>query len=452
MTAQPPDRQYIRSPFHAPALMINRTVLKFPLAVALAVAALPSAMAQNKACVNQLNGRDCKEGFMNTITTAVPFLMISVDSRAGGMGDAGVAVSPDANSIHWNPSKLAFAEKAGEFSISYSPWLRKLVPDMSLAYVTGYKKLANDRSAIGGSLRYFNLGSITFTDINGSTIREFKPAEFALDVAFAQKFSDHFSGGIAIRYINSNLTGGISVQGATSKAGQSVAADVSFFYQKADMQLGEKDATFAFGLNVSNVGAKMSYTSSANKDFIPINLRLGPAFTVDLDDYNSLTANLDVNKLLVPTPPVYDPKGTKDPQTNETLVISGRSPNVGVADGIFGSFSDAPGVVIFNEDSTSYTILEGSKGREEWQEINFAGGLEYWYAKQFAFRAGYFHEHYNKGNRQYFTVGLGLRYSKFALDMSYLIASQQRSPLANTLRFTLGFIFDGKAGKKKKAE
>lgn len=415
----------------------------------LSVGLFSQASAQNKACVNQLNGRDCKEGFMNTITTAVPFLMISVDSRAGGMGDAGVAASPDANSIHWNPSKLAFAEKDGEFSISYSPWLRKLVPDMSLAYVAGYKKLSNGRSAIGSSLRYFNLGSITFTDINGSTIREFKPAEFAIDVAFAQKFSERFSGGLAIRYINSNLTGGISVQGANSKAGQSVAADVSFFYTNPELQLGDKTGTLSFGLNVSNIGAKMSYTSSANKDFIPINLRLGPAFTVDLDKYNSITVLLDANKLLVPTPPVYDPKGAIDPVTGERQVISGRSPNVGVAEGIFGSFTDAPGVVIWNADSTSYTILPGSKRREELQEINLAGGFEYWYDKQFAFRAGYFHEHFNKGNRQYFTVGLGLRYSKFALDMSYLIANQQRSPLANTLRFTLGFMFDGKSGKKK---
>ncbi|MBK6341072.1 MAG: type IX secretion system outer membrane channel protein PorV [Flavobacteriales bacterium] len=427
--------------------MTLRRLSHLPLLAPLLFMAVPG-MAQNNACVNQINGRDCKEGNMNTITTAVPFLMISVDSRAGGMGDAGVAVSPDANSIHWNPSKLAFAEKEGEFSISYSPWLRKLVPDMSLAYIAGYKKLSNDRSAIGGSLRYFNLGSITFTDINGSTIREFKPAEFAIDVAFAQKFSDNFSGGIAIRYINSNLTGGISVQGANSKAGQSVAADVSFFYQKPELQIGEKDATFAFGLNVSNVGAKMSYTSSANKDFIPINLRLGPAFTVNLDEYNSLTVNLDANKLLVPTPPIYDPK-QRDPATGEFLVASGRNPNVGVAEGIFGSFSDAPGFGEWNADSSAFTVYEGSKRREELQEINLAGGLEYWYDKQFAFRAGYFHEHFNKGNRQYFTVGLGLRYSKFALDMSYLIANQQRSPLANTLRFTLGFVFDGKGSKKK---
>lgn len=405
-------------------------------------------MAQvSTGCINQLTGQDCKEGVLNTITTAVPFLMISVDSRAGGMGDAGVATSPDANAIHWNPSKLAFAENDGEFSMSYSPWLRNLVPDMSLAYLAGYKRLGNKRSAIGGSLRYFNLGSITFTDINGSTIRDFKPAEFAVDLAFAQQFGDNFSGGVAIRYINSNLTGGISVQGANSKAGQSVAADVSFYYRKQEILLGgDKEGTFAFGMNVSNIGAKMSYTETANKDFIPINLRLGPSFKLDLDEYNSVTFNLDVNKLLVPTPPVY---GTKiDPVTNQREVISGRNPNVGVASGIFGSFTDAPGVVTQNADS-SYSVLAGSKFKEELREINLAGGFEYWYANQFAFRTGYFWEHYTKGNRKYFTLGAGVRYSKFSLDMSYLIANTQRSPLANTLRFTLGFKFDGKGAKKK---
>lgn len=400
-------------------------------------------------CINQLTGQDCKEGVLNTITTAVPFLLISVDSRAGGMGDAGVAVSPDANAIHWNPSKLAFAEDDAEFMMSYSPWLRNLVPDMSLAYLAGYKRLANKRSTIGMSLRYFNLGSITFTNMDGSTIRDFKPAEFAVDVAFAQQFGDNFSGGIAIRYVNSNLTGGISVQGAgQSKAGQSVAADVSFFYRKPDIQMGDKSGLFAFGMNVSNVGAKMAYTSSSNKDFIPINLRIGPSFTVDLDEYNTITFNMDANKLLVPTPPVYYPDNRIDPVTNERAVVSGRNPNVGVAQGIFGSFTDAPGVVLQNDDST-YSVLAGSRWREEIREINLAGGFEYWYAEQFAFRTGYFWEHYTKGNRKYFTLGAGVRYSKFALDMSYLIANTQRSPLANTLRFTLGFTFDGKGAKKK---
>lgn len=284
------------------------------------------------------SGQQCNDQ-LNTITTAVPFLLISPDSRAGGMGDAGVAISPDANAIHWNPAKLAFAENDGEFSMSYSPWLRNLVPDMSLAYLAGYKRLSNKRSAIGGSLRYFNLGSILFTDVNGSTIRDFKPAEFAVDMAFSQKFSDRFSGGIAIRYVNSNLTGGISVQGANSKAGQSVAADVSFFYMNDQAQLGDKDATFAFGVNVSNIGAKMSYTETAAQNFIPINLRLGPSLKLDLDQYNSIAFNLDVNKLLVPTPPVYllDENGalTIDPVTGNYQVASGRDPDVGVMNGIW---------------------------------------------------------------------------------------------------------------------
>ncbi|MBK9762888.1 MAG: type IX secretion system outer membrane channel protein PorV [Flavobacteriales bacterium] len=400
-------------------------------------------------CINQLTGQDCNQGVLNTITTAVPFLLISPDSRAGGMGDAGVALSADANSIHWNPSKLAFAENDGEFSMSYSPWLRNLVPDMSLAYLSGYKRLSNKRSAIGGSLRYFNLGNIVFTDINGSTIRDFKPAEFAVDLAFAQKFSDHFSGGIALRYVNSNLTGGLSVQGANSKAGQSVAADVSIFYTKDQIPVGEKDLTFSFGLNISNIGAKMSYTETAAKNFIPINLRLGPSFKLQLDEYNSIAFNLDINKLLVPTPPVYDPTGQIDPVTNRPLVISGRDPNVGIVSGIVGSFSDSPGVVTYDGDS-NVTVLKGSKFKEEMREINLAGGFEYWYANQFAFRTGYFWEHYTKGNRKYFTLGAGVRYSIFSLDLSYLIANTQRSPLANTLRFTLGFKFS--KDKKKKSE
>lgn len=405
----------------------------------------------NTDCANQLAGQGCGDR-LNTITTAVPFLMISPDSRAGGMGDAGVAASPDANSIHWNPSKLAFAENDGEFSMSYSPWLRNLVPDMSLAYVSGYKRLSNKRSAVGGSLRYFNLGSITFTDMNGSIIRDFRPTEFALDVAYAQQFSDYFSGGIAIRYINSNLTGGISVQGANSQAGQSVAADVSMYYKRPELELGSKTGSFAFGLNISNIGAKMRYTETAETDFIPINLRFGPAFTIDLDEYNSLTFLFDANKLLVPTPPVYllDSAGAVvlDPLTGRPAVASGRDPNVGVAAGMIGSFTDAPGGVYYDENG-QVVVEPGTRFREELREINLAAGIEYWYAKQFAFRAGYFYEHFTKGNRQYVTLGMGVRYNIFSLDMSYLIANTQRSPLANTLRFTLGFRFDGKPKKKE---
>jgi hypothetical protein len=420
--------------------------------VALLVWSLPAVVfAQPCDPQFQSAGQQCGDQ-LNTITTAVPFLLISPDSRAGGMGDAGVAVSPDANAIHWNPSKLAFAPNDGEFSMSYSPWLRNLVPDMSLAYLAGYKRLANKRSTIGGSLRYFNLGSILFTDIAGNTIRDFKPSEFAVDLAFAQQFGENFAGGVAIRYVNSNLTGGISVQGANSKAGQSVAADVSFYYFRPDIQMsGDKEGTFAFGLNISNVGAKMSYTETAAQDFIPINLRLGPSYKLDLDRYNSITFNMDVNKLLVPTPPVYlldeNNAVVMDPVTNRPAVASGRDPNVGVAAGMIGSFTDAPGNVSY-DDNGNIVVEDGSRFREEMREFNLAGGFEYWYAEQFAFRTGYFWEHYTKGNRKYFTLGAGVRYSMFSLDLSYLIANAQRSPLANTLRFTLGFRFEG--GKAKK--
>jgi hypothetical protein len=307
---------------------------------------------------------------------------------------------------------------------------------MSLAYLAYYKKMKNKRAAMGGSLRYFNLGSITFTDVNGQVIRDFKPAEFAVDLAFSQKFSDVFSGGIALRYINSNLTGGLNVSGANTKAGQSVAADVSFFYRKDRMTVGGKDAILAFGVNISNIGAKMSYSDAARRDFLPINMRLGPCLTVDIDKYNSISFNVDVNKLLVPTPPIYSVTGD--------TILFGEDPTRGVAAGILGSFSDAPGYLDENNQ-----LIAGSKLKEELREINYAGGLEYWYAKQFAFRTGYFYEHYTKGNRKYFTMGLGVRYSIFSLDFSYLIANTQRSPLANTLRFTLGFNFDGKPRKKE---
>ena len=408
-----------------------------PLACAMLLAAsTPALLAQvEQDCLNELTGQACDQ-VLNTITTAVPFLIIGPDSRSGGMGDAGVALPADANAIHWNPSKLVFAEDESQFRLSVSPWLRNLVPDMSLAYLAYYKKMKNKRAAMGGSLRYFNLGSITFTDVNGQVIRDFKPAEFAVDLAFSQKFSDVFSGGIALRYINSNLTGGLNVSGANTKAGQSVAADVSFFYRKDRMTVGGKDAILAFGVNISNVGAKMSYSDAARRDFLPINMRIGPCLTVDIDKYNSISFNVDVNKLLVPTPPIYSVTGD--------TILFGEDPTRGVAAGILGSFSDAPGYLDQNNE-----LIAGSKLKEELREINYAGGLEYWYAKQFAFRTGYFYEHYTKGNRKYFTMGLGVRYSIFSLDFSYLIANTQRSPLANTLRFTLGFNFDGKPRKKE---
>ncbi len=369
-------------------------------------------------------------GQINTITTAVPFVMISPDARAGGMGDQGVASAPDVNSIHWNPAKLAFAEKKMAVGVSYTPWLRALVNDMFIAYLSGYTKMKNDQ-AVGASLRYFSLGNITFTDNNGNTIRDFKPNEFALDLAYSRKLSDNFAGGIALRFIHSNLTGGTQVEGQDSKAGNTVAADVSVFYKKK-IEIGGKDADLMAGVNISNIGAKISYTESGVKNFIPTNLRLGPGLNLHLNEYNDLAFMLDINKLLVPTPPIY----TQDTANSaDNIILYGQDPNVSTAQGIFQSFSDAP---------------NGFK--EELQEFNLAFGMEYWYDKQFAFRAGYFYEDKRKGNRKYFTLGAGLRYNVFGIDLAYLIPTDQRNPLENTLHFTLTFDFAALDGSDDKAE
>lgn len=361
----------------------------------------------------QLQTTSLGGGDINAITTSVPFLMIAPDSRAGGMGDLGVATSPDANSIHWNPAKLAFAEKNVGFSLSYTPWLRALVNDINLGYLTAYKKL-NSRQAIGVSLLYFSLGGINFTDEYGSSLGIYNPNEFAIDVAYSQKLADNFSGGIALRYIHSDLTQGISSNGESTHAGNAVAADVSVYYRK-DLELSQKTAQLAFGTNISNVGSKISYTTSGNRDFIPTNLRVGSSLTLDMDKYNSLMASVDLNKLLVPTP-------NPDVKTSD----------LSVANAIFRSFSDAPGGM-----------------KEEFREIIYCAGLEYWYDKQFAVRTGFFHEAASKGNRQYATVGVGIRYNVFGLDFAYIIpTSQQKSPLENTLRFSLLFDFDTNAKTK----
>lgn len=379
---------------------------------------------------------------LNTITTAVPFLLIAPDSRAGALGDAGVALSPDANSIHWNPAKMAFGEDDYEIALSYSPWLRALVPDMNLAYLSGYKRL-NKNQTFGAALRYFTLGSITFTDEFGSVLRDYKPNEFSLDVGFAQKFGPRFSGGIAGRFVNSNLTGGTAVGGANSKPGRSVAVDVSAFYTNDELEIGDKDAVLNLGINISNIGAKMAYTETADRDFIPTNLKLGAAYSVLLDDFNTLTMIFDANKLLVPTPPIYLKEGGQfvtDAEGNY-IVALGKDPNVGVAGGIFNSFTDAPGIAVLDEDGIITGVESGSVFKEELREINLSGGFEYLYASQFAFRLGYFYEHFSKGNRQFISLGAGLRYSVFSIDMSYLISTTQNNPLANTLRFSLGFSF-----------
>ncbi len=413
-----------------------RKIITIILVIPAFVGGLRAQLSNTDAASNTLQ--------LNTITTAVPFLMIAPDSRSGGIGDAGVALSADANAVHWNPAKMAFAEEDFEISLAYSPWLRALVDDMNLAYLSGYKKL-NDKQAFGAALRFFSLGVITFTDEFGTPLRDFKPNEYSLDLAFSQKLSDNFSGGIAARYIHSNLTGGTSIGGANSRPGRSAAVDVSFFYTNDKVKIGKKDAIWNVGMNVSNIGAKMSYTETADRDFLPTNLKLGSALTFLLDEYNSITLTLDANKLLVPTPPIYlrdtDGQIVIDQGTGDPVVASGRNPDVGVASGIFGSFNDAPGDVTINEDG-SVDVASGSVLKEELREVNLGGGFEYWYDNQFAFRAGYFYEHPTKGNRQFITLGAGIKYSIFGIDLSYLISTTQQNPLANTLRFTLKLSFD----------
>ena len=356
-------------------------------------------------------------GGLNTITTAVPFLLIAPDSKAGAMGDVGVATTPDANSLHWNSAKYAFVDDDMGFAISYVPWLRALVPDINLSYLAGYKKL-NDNEAIAMELRYFSLGDITFTDILGTTIGQYKPSEFALGAAYSRKLSDNFSLAIAGRYIYSNLTGGQSAGGIPTVAGQSIAADVAGYYTQ-QIRISGKDLDLAIGGNISNIGNKISYTETSVRDFIPINLRLGTALGTDFDDYNKMSFAFDINKLLVPTPPQYDKDGE---------IVAGKDPDVSVVSGIFQSFGDAPGGF-----------------SEEMREINYSVGTEYWYADQFAIRAGYFFEHDTKGGRKFFTFGSGVKYNVFALDFSYLINASRaingNNPLANTMRFTLVFDF-----------
>ncbi len=356
---------------------------------------------------------------VNTITTAVPFLLIAPDARAGALGDAGVSSSPDINSMHWNPAKYAFMEQEMGFGVSYTPWLRTLVPDINLGYLTGYRKL-DELQTIAFSLKYFSLGEVNFTDQVGNSMGMVRPSEFAVDVAYARILGDHFSGAIAGRFIYSDLTQG-TIEGAD--AGVSVAADVAMYYNRP---LNWNTPThFSWGVHVSNMGNKISYTDEVNADFIPINLRLGPSFTFDLDDFNQLSLMVDFNKLLVPTPPIYarDDSGQVMFDDNGNPVIAeGEDPNRSVVSGMLGSFSDAPGGF-----------------SEELEEITISAAAEYWYDQQFALRAGYFHEAASKGNRKYFTFGLGLKYNVFGLDFAYLVPVAQRSPLENVLRFSLSF-------------
>lgn len=358
------------------------------------------------------SGTGTNGSYGNIISTAVPFLNITPDSRSGAMGDAGVALSPDVNANYWNPAKLAFLESNDAVSLSYSPWLKQLVPDISLSYLSYAHKL-DERNSFGLALRYFNLGSIQLLDQNQVDQGTYKPNEFAIDGSFIRKFGEHLSLGLTMRYIYSNFSNGAFVNGTAqqSKAGSSVSAGVSMFYTRPYAN----NSIFSFGMHISNIGSKISYSSTGPSYFLPTNLKIGVANTWNLDDVNQLTVAFDINKLLVPTPPIRDALGN---------IISGHNDNVSVPAGIFKSFGDAPGGI-----------------GEEFKELSFSQGVEYWYNDQFAIRTGYFYENPSKGGRHYATVGLGVKYNIFNFDFSYLAASQKNSPLANTLRFTLSASF-----------
>jgi hypothetical protein len=347
---------------------------------------------------------------INVVTSAVPFLRISPDARAGGMGDVGIATSPDANSNFWNIAKTPFSTSTAAVGATYTPWLKDLLNDVYHASLAGYYKI-DDQSAISASLRYFSLGTIQFTDNLGNDLNTFKPREFAVDLGYSRKLSSKNAIGIALRYINSNLTGGQVTNGSTTKTGSSVAGDLHFFHNGAK----ENGEGLNYGVTLSNLGSKISYSDNAiQKDFIPADLGLGLAYTKVVDESNKLTFALDIHKLLVPTPPAAgDSAGLANYRSK------------GVVSSWFSSFGDAP-------DGFS----------EEIKEFQVSVGAEYWYNNQFALRAGYFYENPAKGNRKYFTVGAGLKYNMFGLNFSYLLPSGSgvnRNPLSNTLRFSLVF-------------
>ncbi len=350
------------------------------------------------------------------IVTAVQFLTVSPDARSGGMGDGGVALSPDVNATYWNPSKLAFLEKKMGFGISYTPWLQNLVNDMWISYLTGYYKL-NKRQAVAASLKYFSMGELEFTNIRGQQIQVFRPNEFAADAHFSMQLSDNFGMAVGARLIHSNLAGNFTngSPGTGARPGTTGSADISGFYtQKLTIQ--NINAVWNSGFNISNIGPRISYGDPNISDFIPTNMRLGSSLTGEIDEFNKVTLSFDLSKLLVPTPPV------RDSQDN---IIAGKDPDRGFFSSMLGSFSDAP---------------DGFK--EEIREFIISAGAEYWYKDLIALRGGFFKEAQDKGNRQYFTFGVGLKYQLIEANFSYLIPREQNNPLANTLRFSLLFNFN----------
>lgn len=349
---------------------------------------------------------------INVVTTAVPMLRISPDARAGGMGDLGIATSADANAAFFNRAKLPFATQRSAIAITYTPWLKDLgLNDVFIGTVAGYHQI-DELQTISGSLRYFNLGSIQFTDFSGNDLQKFNPREFAIDGGYSRKLSDRMGIAVALRFIYSNLGTG-SFNGATLKPGTAVSGDVSYYYNN----ISEEGNGLAAGVTLSNLGSKIAYTQDANsKDYIPANLGIGAIYQKRVDESNVITFGVDLNKLLVPTPP----GSVRSPE--EIAAYRNKS----VVGSWFSSFGDAPGGL-----------------NEELQEIQISTGLEYGYNDQFFARAGYFHEARTKGNRRFFSVGAGVKYNRLGFNFSYLVPTGQginRNPLSNTTRFSI--IFD----------
>jgi hypothetical protein len=372
-------------------------------------------------------GADDLKSEFNPVETGVTSLSIAPDARGASMGDLGAATDPDVNSQYWNPSKYAFAYSQAGVSLSYTPWLRKLVNDIYLANLAGYWKLgSNDNQAVSASLRYFSLGEVSSTDLGGAAT-SINPYEMSIDLGYSRKLSESFSMGIAFRYIYSDLGYNTSDVGDSSTGASAFAADISGYYTSYPI-IGQNECQWSWGWNVSNIGTKVSYDNGNNPAFLPTNLRLGTSFLFPLADYHTLAINLDLNKLLVPTRPrqqdYIDDNGQEDQEAYQRALIDWQ--DMSPITGIFKSFSDAPG---------------GAK--EELREITYSLGAEYSYNQQFFLRAGYYHESEYKGNRQYFGFGAGFSLNVVRLDASYMVATAQTSPLDQTLRFSLTFDMDG---------
>ena len=362
----------------------------------------------------------------NPIETGVTSLSIAPDARGASMGDLGAATDPDANSQFWNPSKYAFAYSQAAVSLSYTPWLRKLVNDIFLANLAGYYKIGSqDNQAISASLRYFSLGEVTTAEESGFVGQTLNPYEMSFDLGYSRKLSEKFSMGVVFRYIYSALGFSESYAGDQSVGASAFAADIAGYYTTYPI-IGRNECQWSWGWNLSNVGTKVSYDGGENPAFLPTNLRLGTTFLFPLADYHNLALSLDLNKLLVPAKPRRSDYGQGIEGEEEFINKLEEWKNMSPITGIFKSFSDAPG-----------------GGKEELREINFSLGAEYSYNNQFFLRTGYYYESEYKGNRQYFGLGAGFSLNVVRLDASYMLATAQTSPLDQTLRFTLTFDMDG---------